>query len=105
MLAAGLLGFALAPIYPMLISDTPDRVGQRFAAQSIGFQVGAAYLGAAALPWAAGLLAKRYHLETLGTFLLGCTLLLFALYELSLRLSARTSPAASPPDAEAMPVR
>jgi fucose permease len=94
--AAALLGFALAPIYPMLISDTPDRVGQRFAAQSIGFQVAAAYVGAAALPAAVAVLSKLYRLEVLGPFLLGCTLALLILHELSLRLAGCTVPAASP---------
>jgi fucose permease len=96
LLAAAIFGFALAPIYPMLISDTPQRVGQRYAAHSIGFQVAAAYLGAAALPAAVGLLARRYHLEVLGPFLLGCALALLVLHELSLRVAGRTVPAASP---------
>ena len=103
MFAAAALGFALAPIYPMLISDTPDRVGRRYAAQAIGFQVAAAYLGAAALPASVALLAKRYQLEVLGPFLLGCTVALLALHELSLRVAARITPAASPPAGMARP--
>jgi fucose permease len=76
--AAGLaaLGFALAPVYPLLMAGTPARLGPAFAAQAIGFQVMAGYLGAAAIPGAAGLLARGHGLEALGPFLLGLSLAL-----------------------------
>src|SRR5262249_11711428 len=55
--AAGLLllGLALAPIFPLLIATTPNRVGAVDATHAIGFQVAAFYVGSAALPSAAGL--------------------------------------------------
>jgi fucose permease len=57
--AAGLvvLGLALAPIFPMLMSRTPERLGAGVAAHAVGFQVAAATLGVAALPSAYGALA------------------------------------------------
>jgi fucose permease len=72
-----LLGLALAPIFPLLISATPDRVGSAHATHAIGFQVAAFYVGTAVLPGAAGLLAGRLGLDVLGPFLLG-TACLFA---------------------------
>jgi fucose permease len=91
--AAMLLGFVLAPIYPLLISATPDRLGRAYAAHAIGFQVSAAYLGAAAIAGAAGLFAKSYGLEVIGPFLLCASLALLALHEIALRM-----PRPSPPD-------
>ena len=66
-LASGLalvgLGFLLAPIYPLAVVATPGRVGERSATRVIAYQVGAAYLGTAALPGLAGVLARAYGLE------------------------------------------
>jgi fucose permease len=76
-----LLGLSLAPIYPLLISLTPGRVGRAYAAHAIGFQVSAAYLGAAALPGLAGVLARRVGLEVVGPMMLVAALALLALHE------------------------
>jgi fucose permease len=56
--AAGLalLGLSLAPIFPLLMARTPERVGAA-AAHAIGFQVAAATLGTAVLPSAHGAIA------------------------------------------------
>jgi fucose permease len=57
--AAGLLvlGLSLAPVFPMLMSRTPERVGHAVAAHAVGFQVSAATLGSAVWPAACGWLA------------------------------------------------
>jgi fucose permease len=80
---AGLLalGLLLAPIFPLLIAETPARVGERHGAHAIGFQVSAATLGAGVLPAAAGLLVRRAGLESLGPFLLTTSCLLLVLHE------------------------
>jgi fucose permease len=70
------LGLLLAPIFPLLIAETPGRVGERHAPHAIGFQVAAATLGAGTLPALAGLLMRRAGLEALGPFLLAGALLL-----------------------------
>ena len=75
------LGLLLAPIFPLLIAETPARVGERHASHAIGFQISAATLGAGTLPAAAGVLARHAGLESLGPFLLGATVLLLALHE------------------------
>jgi hypothetical protein len=66
-----LLGLALGPIFPLLITTTPDRVGVAHATHAIGFQVAAFYVGTAALPGAAGALIGRLGLDVLGPVLLG----------------------------------
>jgi fucose permease len=74
-----LIGFALAPIFPLLIAATPDRVGAAHVTQAVGFQVAAFYVGSAVLPGAAGLLAHRFGLDVLGPFLLVTAVALGAL--------------------------
>ncbi|MFW5691403.1 MAG: MFS transporter [Chloroflexota bacterium] len=54
----GLLGFALAPAFPVLIATTADRVGGKHAANVIGMQMGAAGLGVGLLPGLGGLLVE-----------------------------------------------
>ena len=50
--AAGLpvIGLSLAPVFPTLVSLTPERLGAGRAAHAIGYQLSAAGVGAAALP-------------------------------------------------------
>ena len=91
---ACLLGLALAPVFPLLISLTPARVGHRHAANAVGFQVSAATLGIAAWPALMGLLAHRFSLELLGPYLLIGTLALIAIHEAVVK-TARLSAAAA----------
>jgi fucose permease len=76
------LGLLLAPIFPLLIAETPERVGERHAAHAIGFQVAAATLGAGTLPALAGVLMRATGLEALCPFLLATALLLLAARQL-----------------------
>lgn len=80
--AAGLvvLGLALAPIFPMLMSRTPDRVGPGAAAHAVGFQVAAATLGVAALPSAFGALADAFGPGSIPAGLVALAAVLAALY-------------------------
>jgi fucose permease len=77
-----LLGLALAPQFPLLISATPRYLGPGHAANGVGFQVAAASLGGAILPSLVGVLARFESLEVLGPFLLVLALLMSALFEL-----------------------
>lgn len=63
LLAVALIGFAIAPIFPALMSGTSQRVGPHFAANTIGMQMAAAGLGTAILPSLVGVLARRSSLE------------------------------------------
>lgn len=54
-----LTGLGFAPVYPCLMHEVPNRFASEAAPVVIGRQSGAAYLGAAFLPAAAGLLAAH----------------------------------------------
>lgn len=72
-----LIGFANAPIFPCLISMTPKRVGEKHAANIIGFQISAAMIGGALLPAFAGLLTASFGWEVIPlTYLIEAVLLL-----------------------------
>lgn len=75
------VGFGLAPVFPMLIALTPKRIGSQHAPNAIGFQVGAAGIGAAVLPGLAGLLGDQFGLEVIALFFVGVAGLLFLLQE------------------------
>lgn len=81
MAAAALLGFCLAPVYPMLMSETAERVGKRLAPQAISLQVSIAIVGIALFPSAAGQLAK-HSLEWIPPMLLGMSVVLLGLGEI-----------------------
>ncbi len=64
-----IIGFAIAPIFPTLVTLTPRYVGEKHAANATGFQVGITGFGVAVLPSLAGVLAERVSLEAIGPFL------------------------------------
>jgi fucose permease len=82
-----LLGFSLAPIFPCLMKQTPERVSKRLATYAVGFQVSAAMLGAMVVPGLTGLLVQWYTLELTGTVLIVVALLLLLLHERVVRSS------------------
>jgi fucose permease len=75
------LGLSLAPVFPLLISATPGRLGAGDADHAIGFQVSAACLGGAVVPAAAGLLARWRGIEAVAPYLFGIAVALFVLHE------------------------
>lgn len=79
------LGFALAPVFPLLVTATPLRLGSADAGNAIGFQVAAASFGIGVLPGLAGALADRTSLEVIGPFLVGWLLVMFVLHEIAVR--------------------
>lgn len=86
------VGFAIAPIFPGLVSATRERVGAHHAANTIGMQITAAGLGAALLPGLAGVLARRISLEVIPVFLTGVVVVLILTYAVSLRVGPRQEP-------------
>lgn len=80
LIAVGLIGIAIAPVFPAFVSDTRRRVGARFAANTIGMQIAGAGLGAALLPGLAGILARQISLEVIPIWLTGSYTCLFLLY-------------------------
>lgn len=79
-------GLGLAAVFPTLVSLTPARIGRLRSTKSMGFQLAAANLGAAAVPWALGAIAETSGIETLGQGLFVVAVLLAAVNLVSDRL-------------------
>ncbi len=86
--AVALVGFAMAPIFPALMSLTASRVGNAHAANTIGMQIAAAGVGGALLPGLAGILAAQFSLEVIPLMLVAQFVALWALQLLSQRAKA-----------------
>jgi fucose permease len=87
--AVALVGLAIAPIFPALISGTSGRVGAELAANTIGMQMAVTGLGGSLIPSVIGILARRTSLEIVPV----CITLLFAtllvLYRLAITVRTR----------------
>ncbi|MBQ0977039.1 MFS transporter [Micromonospora zamorensis] len=86
---AGLVvvGFAAAPVFPLLTLTTADRVGAAHADRAIGLQIGASGIGAALVPAGLGVLIGNTSVQVLGSALLVLALALIVLYEWGARRS------------------
>ncbi len=89
-LGLAVVGFAAAPVFPLLILTTADRVGAVHADRTIGVQIGAAALGGALIPAAIGVVlgGEGERVGLLGPLLLALAVVLLALY-----LASRRAPA------------
>lgn len=83
-LGLALTGFSLSPLFPVLTSSTPERLGAEHAANGIGFQQAAVRLGLAAIPALAGVLAEALGMEVIGPFLFAVSIVMFLLHEATL---------------------
>lgn len=90
LLALLLIGFGNAPVFPLLITITPARMGVRHATNAIGFQVAAANLGFAALPALAGFMAERSAMgfEIVVPMLIVLSLMTLILFQVLDRMTA-----------------
>lgn len=88
LLAIAALGFTFGPVFPLLISATPERVGEAHSANAVGIQISLASVGWAVLPAVAGFLARRRGLEVVPPFLLLCALTVVGLHEALRALAA-----------------
>ena len=77
--AVGLIGFAFASFYPAMMHAAPERFDDVTAATVIGYQGGAAMLGAAVIPAAFGYLAARTTFALLPWFVAAVTVVIFLL--------------------------
>lgn len=68
--AVALIGVAIAPIFPAMMSGTRTRVGDHFAANTIGMQMAATGLGTVIIPSTMGVLARHISLEVIPVCLL-----------------------------------
>ena len=73
-----LIGLGCAPVYPGLMHETPRRFDPATAQRVIGWQVGAAYVGAMVIPGAFGVLAAHWGLEAIFPIIGGVIAILLA---------------------------
>lgn len=85
------LGFSLAPIFPCLVSRTPQRFGKTFAPHVIGFQLSAAMLGVMTLPFLAGFIGQWLGLNAIGLFGLIMVVVMVVLHEIILKSDLKSS--------------
>lgn len=83
LIGVAITGFAVAPIFPGLVSGTSARVSPRHAANTIGIQISGAGLGGAAIPALAGVLARNTTLEAIPLYLVVLLASLFLIYTLT----------------------
>lgn len=79
-------GLGFAAIFPTLVSLTPARIGRDRSTRMVGYQLAAANVGAASIPWLMGLIAGTRGVGSLGPALFAGTLL-FGLLEAGTRRS------------------
>lgn len=80
-LGLAILGFSLAPMFPLLIGETPRRVGRERADHLIGFQIAAANIGAVTLVGIVGLGVELIDLEVVPWALLISFLVFTTIHE------------------------
>ncbi|HEY9122099.1 MAG TPA: MFS transporter [Brevefilum sp.] len=85
-IAVGIIGLSIAPIFPAMMSGTKIRVGDHFAANTIGMQMTATGLGTAVIPSLMGVLARRVSLEIIPVFLLAVYAGLLGIYILTINV-------------------
>jgi fucose permease len=86
LVAVAIIGFSIAPIFPGMVSGTSQRVGARFAANTIGMQMAAAGLGIAVIPGGVGIVAGRSSLEIIPVCLVVLFVGIFAAYRVSVMI-------------------
>jgi fucose permease len=78
-------GLGFAAVFPTLVAVTPARIGRLRSTRSIGFQMAAATIGAATVPWALGIAAASLGLDVLAPGLFTVSALLAILHLVSER--------------------
>ncbi len=95
-LAVAIIGFSIAPIFPAMMSGTSSRVGNTYAANTIGMQIAATGFGTAIIPSTMGVLARQVSLEIIPIYLLIVYVALLGCYVLTLRWNPKTQLATAP---------
>lgn len=84
-----LVGFSVAPMFPIFIAQTPARIGQRHAPNAIGFQISATMVGIALVPGLGGVLIERVGVEAIPMLLAICAIGVALLYEVMIARESR----------------
>lgn len=82
LIGVAIIGFAIAPIFPGLVSLTAERVTTKYAANTIGMQISASGLGLAIMPTLNGIIAQRTSLEIIPYMILACIIIVFVLLKI-----------------------
>ncbi len=77
------VGYAEAPIFPMLMAGTARRVGAKHAENTISLQMSAVGIGSALLPGLIGTIGKNNGLEMMAAAFAVMSVLVFIFHELS----------------------
>ena len=85
LVAVAVIGFAIAPIFPALVSGTSQRVSPRFAANTIGMQMSASGLATVVIPSLLGVLARYINLEVIPIYLVSLFVAQVGLYLIGLK--------------------
>jgi fucose permease len=83
--AVALIGFSIAPIFPALTTGVRRRVGDRYAANTIGMQMAAGAASTVIMPSIIGVLAHRISLEVVPIVLVIVFTILLTVFLLSIR--------------------
>ncbi|MUG91673.1 MFS transporter [Scytonema sp. UIC 10036] len=89
LLSLPIIGFALAPIFPLTIWLMPQRVPEAIVPAAIGFMTSVASLGAATIPSAVGTLATRFSLEIIPVLMLPLAVIMAILHRLLIQCQVR----------------
>ena len=81
--AVALIGFSIAPIFPALTTGVSDRVGDRFAANTIGMQMAAGAASTVITPGILGVLARHISLEVVPIVLVVVFVIFLSVFLLS----------------------
>ena len=95
--AVAVIGLSIAPIFPAMMSGTKTRVGDQYAANTIGMQMAATGFGTAVIPSLMGVLARRVSLEIIPVCLLVVYVGLLGFYVLAARPRKMQATTASAP--------
>lgn len=89
------VGFAQAPVFPTLMSDTAPRVGVEHAENTISLQMGAVGIGTAVLPGLLGAVGNVYGLEVMAASFVLLAVWVLIFHEMS-RLGGMAQASATP---------
>jgi len=88
-----LVGFAEAPIFAMLMTATPQRVGLEHAENGVSLQMTCVGLGGAVLPGLIGTIGKNFGQETMTLIFVALAVVEIICFELSARAQTQQSSA------------
>lgn len=93
-------GLGFAAVFPTLVSVTPARLGRVRSTKAMGYQLAAANLGAAAVPWVLGIVAEDRGVATLAPGLFAASVALTVVHVVSERVfsGARTASSSENPE-------